>query len=201
MDICITMTMTKHITAMFLTLGLQLALVLPARAESALAPTLGISTDVLPPIMSGIAGDIGGTLAVGYGTDRFQVRALGFRTSVPSAIIGNDAFDRLSATGAAVIADVFRSRSRRGLWLGVGLERWTNTTRHAATGRETTWTTWAPTASAGYLWSWASGFYVTPHLGFTVALDPATVNVNGDTLEQPPFLPELSVKLGWNFTL
>jgi len=113
---------------------LGIAVTVPA-AEPASPTSIGVSTDLLPPVMSALAGDPGGTLAVGISAGRWQVRGLGFATSVPDPLIGNDAFDRLTAAGGAIIVDRFFAPSRRGWWIGAGLELWSSSVRHAASQR------------------------------------------------------------------
>jgi hypothetical protein len=162
----------------------------------------GVSTDVLPIALSAVAGEPGGTLALGLAHGRVQVRALAFRVALPDFAYGAPAFDRVTSVGGGVIGDYFFfSDDQRGLWLAAGLEVGFAAARHGATQETKHATVVSPTVSLGWQWRLGPGFFIGPHAGFTYALNPARVTVGADTLEQAAFAPEVSIKLGWYFGL
>src|SRR5262245_15484206 len=95
-----------------------------AEAES---KAFGVELDLLPTVLSAVAGEVGVGGNVWVGKGNFRFRAVGTHMAFPSGFQTPSGFEDRRLTVAAGIVDYFFQRGFAGPWIGGGVEYWWNT--------------------------------------------------------------------------
>ncbi len=155
---------------------------------------LGAEVDLLPVVLSTVAGEFGVGGNVWVGVDRFRLRLVGAHLAFPSAFAPDGFADRKLDVIAAV-ADVFARRDFSGPWLGTGVEYWWNEARAGAGVAR--WESPIYTIGAGWVFPIWDGLYVTPWAAGHVLLSSPEAAAGGATWKPARLAGEVSVKVGW----
>ncbi len=156
----------------------------------------GTELDVLPFATKGYYGSFFAA------RDAWRIRGVAARSSVPGFMV-KEGFNDKRTDAYAFLVDRFLGRKRvlqQGWWLGGGVEVWKNRIRAEGYSEYTHYNNLMLTAGGGYVWRISRHFYINPWAGahFAVAGEMAPV-VSGQTYKQGRFVPEASVKVGFDF--
>jgi hypothetical protein len=170
----------------------------PAPPPQAQPMAWGFTTDLLPPVVSAIAGDFGGSLQTWLGIGHARVRLVAARVSFPPALSGGDGFRARKLGVVAGLIDYVFGPRWSGFWVGGGVESWANRIEHRdAPGERASWQSAVATAGGGYIWPVLGNFYLEPWGAAHLLLDNPAVSLAGHTYHPFPVTAELSLKLGW----
>jgi hypothetical protein len=162
--------------------------------------SIGFELDALPFVFSAIEGRPGGAANVWAGSDRIRLRAVAAHIAFPPGLTPSG-FENRELTVAAGIVDCFLRPGFEGPWVGGGLEYWWNTIGTPAGPETASWNSWVATVGGGFVWKIWGNLYVNPWAAGHLLLSRPTVTLAGETWKPPPVSAEISVKLGWYFSL
>jgi hypothetical protein len=186
-------------------LGLTFAFATPARAEEpvrAQRTALGFNIDLLPTILSAANGRAGYAPQVWFGVDRVRIRLVGAHLEPPDGFaFAPEGFHHPTTTVFAAIFDYTFGPRFDGAWLGSGFEVWENTIEHDGVPGKAAWTNTVFTVGGGYIWRFAGDFYLDPWLGVHAVLNPTEVDLGSFSYTPFPLQGEVSLKVGWFFTM
>jgi hypothetical protein len=166
--------------------------------EGARDRALGVELDLLPPVMSAVAGGVGLSGQLWAGQDRWRARLVGARILFPDALGPPSPFEAQRLAVAAVIVDRFFGHGFQGPWVGAGAEYWWSSVGHEGTGSRSAWSTPVLTAGAGYVWRLWRGLYLNPWGAVHASTRDVTVTLAGDEWRPRRVSGEVSLKVGWS---
>jgi hypothetical protein len=168
-------------------------------AEGAPARAGGVELDLLPPVMSAVAGGVGLSGQAWGGQDRWRARVVGARILFPDALGPPKPFGEQRLAVVAVIVDRFFEDDFRGPWVGAGAEYWWSSVGHDATAARASWESPVMTAGAGWVCKVWHGLYLNPWGAAHWSARDATPTLAGDRWAPRRFSAEASLKVGWSF--
>ena len=157
---------------------------------------IGFELDVLPYFTGGYYGSIW------YGHGPVRGRFIVANTNVPSFFIPTG-FKDYNLQVYALIGDYFiQSSSFEKLWVGLGVEYWDGTIVSESTEISADHNNYVITIRLGYVWKFYKNFYLNPWFGLhIIAAGDTSVPVGNEEFKPPVITPEISLKLGWHFTI
>lgn len=186
-----------------MTRGLLVAVLLTVSsaraAEGAPSRAAGAELDLLPPVISAVAGGVGLSGQLWAGQDRWRVRLVGARILFPDALGPPEPFRGQRLAVGALIVDRFFFDGFRGPWVGAGVEYWWSSVGHEVTGSRTEWATPVLTAGAGFVWRFWRDFYLNPWGAVHWSTRGSSVSIAGDDWTPRRLSAEVSLKVGWSF--
>ncbi len=165
--------------------------------EPRISEAVGFTFDLLPPVMSAAAGEIGLSGQAWYAREHVRFRLVGAGLRFPDAVLGTDDFRSYRTNVMALITDYTFGKRHNGPWIGAGLELWMSTIEHEATGVETSWNSLVATVGGGYIWRLHPRLYLEPWGALHVATRSETVEIGSDRFEPRRVSGEVSLKVGW----
>jgi len=157
---------------------------------------VGLEIDLLPTVLSAIAGEFGGAANVWVGFDRLRFRAVGGHLAFPSGFLMPAGFNSRELTTAAAIVDYFFFPKFSGPWIGTGFEYWWNTVGSPAGSDKATWNSAVYTLGGGFVWKFWGNVYLNPWLAGHLLLSRPEVALYGTTWKPAPLSFEVSLKIG-----
>ncbi|HBZ65749.1 MAG TPA: hypothetical protein DEO70_02855 [Bacteroidales bacterium] len=161
--------------------------------------TVGVAIDLLPPVMSAMAGNFGYSAQLWYGYKKFRVRGVIAGFTMPDKLMGNDDFKNLHTTATALIFDYFLKNNFRGWWFGAGFEMWDNTITMKLNNQDYGFKDYVATAGSGYIFKVYKNFYVEPWGALHYVLNDEKVTFGETSYKTKKFQGEVSLKVGWHF--
>ena len=166
--------------------------------QSKVYTAIGFEVDALPYVMGGYHG------SVWVGSGQIRGRGIVARSTIPEFFVKNG-FEDNEIQVFALIGDYFIQGSDfKESWIGVGVEYWDGRVTSKSTQESADYVSYVITAGFGYVWKFYKNFYLNPWLGFHVVAAgdrEVTVGATTEKFSNPPVLPEVSVKLGWYFSM
>lgn len=160
--------------------------------------TVGISIDLLPPIMSLVAGEVGYSAQIWYGYNKFRVRGVLANFYLPDKIMGNKNFSRLKTDAKAVIFDYFLKKDFKGWWIGSGFELWNNQIESKSSLDRFKFKDYVVTLGGGYIFKVYKNFYIEPWGAIHYVVNNEKI-ISGETqYNTKRFQGEISLKIGWH---
>jgi hypothetical protein len=172
----------------------------PAAALDLRPEAVGVEVDLLPTVASAVAGEAGGALQLWVGADRNRLRLVGAHLHYPDGLTSPPFADR-SSTVAALLYDRFFRDGFTGPWVAAGVEYWWSQIGLESGPERGSWETAVATVGAGWVFPIWKGFYVNPWGAAHVPFDTSGVPVGTETYQPRAFEAEVSVKLGWIWSL
>jgi hypothetical protein len=161
--------------------------------------TVGVAIDLLPPVMSATTGNFGYSAQLWYGYKKFRVRGVIAGFTMPDKLMGNEDFEDLNTTAAALIFDYFLKNNFKGWWFGAGVEMWNNTITAKMNNQAYDFRDYVATAGSGYIFKVYKNFYVEPWGAVHYILNDEKVTVGETEYKTKKFQGEVSLKIGWHF--
>jgi hypothetical protein len=161
--------------------------------------TVGVAIDLLPPIMSATAGNIGYSAQLWYGYKKFRIRGVIAGFTMPDKLMGNEDFKDLNTTATALIFDYFLRNNFKGWWFGTGVEMWNNTINSKTNNQDYDFKDYVATAGSGYIFKVYKNFYIEPWGAVHCILNDEKVTVGEAEYKTKKFQGEVSLKVGWHF--
>jgi hypothetical protein len=183
-----------------LLLAAALALAGPAAALDLRPDAVGVEVDLLPTVASAVAGEAGGALQVWVGADRNRLRLVGAHLHYPDGFTASPFADR-SSTVAALLYDRFFRDDYTGPWVAAGVEYWWSRVGLESGPEQGSWGTAVATVGAGWVFPIWKGLYVNPWGAAHLPFNTSGVAVGASTYRPRGFEAEVSVKLGWAWSL
>jgi len=162
---------------------------------------LGYTVDLLPITLSAVSGRMGFSFQTWMGIERVRLRLVGAQMRMPDAMAEDRAFDHHDLTAGALIMDYIFGSDFGGWWVGSGFELWQNRLRHRATGEKVEWTSQVFTVGGGYSWKVAGNVFIEPWAAAHAVMNNRMVRAGGDEFTPRRFSAELSLKVGYFFSL
>ena len=172
----------------------------PAAALDLHPQAVGVEVDLLPTVASAAAGEAGGALQLWVGADRNRLRLVGAHLHYPDAFTASPFADQ-SSTVVAVLYDRFFRDDFTGPWVAAGLEYWWSRIGLEGGPERGSWATTVATVGAGWVFPLWKGLYVNPWGAAHLPFDTSGVTVGSETFHPRAFEAEVSVKLGWAWSL
>ncbi len=169
----------------------------PARADGGAA---GVEVDLLPAVLSAVAGAPGGALQLWAGRGRDRLRLVGARLALPDGLTSAPFRDR-RLTVVALLYDRFLRDGFRGPWIGGGLEAWWNRIGSERGPGTEAWFAGVATVGGGWVFPVWRGLYLNPWAAVHVPLAPPRVELYGERFDPGDVEAEASLKLGWGWGL
>jgi len=161
--------------------------------------TIGVSIDLLPPIMSATNGNFGYSAQLWYGYKKIRVRGVIAGFTMPDKLMGNDDFQDLNTIATALIFDYFLKNNFKGWWFGAGTEMWNNNITSKTDTWDYTFNDYVATAGSGYIFKVYKNFYVEPWGALHYVMNDEKVTVSATEYKTKKFQGEVSLKVGWHF--
>ncbi len=161
--------------------------------------TIGVSIDLLPPIMSATNGNFGYSAQLWYGYKKIRVRGVIAGFTMPDKLMGNDDFQDLNTIATALIFDYFLKNNFKGWWFGAGTEMWNNNITSKTDTWDYTFNDYVATAGSGYIFKVYKNFYVEPWGALHYVMNDEKVTVGATEYKTKKFQGEVSLKVGWHF--
>jgi len=161
--------------------------------------TIGVSIDLLPPIMSATNGNFGYSAQLWYGYKKIRVRGVIAGFTMPDKLMGNDDFQDLNTIATALIFDYFLKINFKGWWFGAGTEMWNNNITSKTDTWDYTFNDYVATAGSGYIFKVYKNFYVEPWGALHYVMNDEKVTVGATEYKTKKFQGEVSLKVGWHF--
>jgi len=171
----------------------------PVADSLVIQQTVGVAIDLLPPVMSALAGDFGYSAQLWYGYKKFRVRGVIAGFTMPDKLMGNEDFTNLETTATALIFDYFLKNNFKGWWFGTGVERWNNTITAKIDTKNYNFVDYVATAGSGYIFKVYKNFYVEPWGAVHYLLNDEKVTAGESEYQTKRFQGEVSIKIGWHF--
>ncbi len=156
----------------------------------------GITVDLLPTVLSAIAGDVGGGVQLWYGRDHIKARLVAARIHFPEFIAGGDGFTDQRTAAFAFIVDYVFGPHFDGWWVGGGAELWLNSIGHDGTSERADWTNVVATVGGGYIWCFAGNWFLEPWAAGHVLVNDASVTIGVTSYSPGRVTGEISLKVG-----
>jgi hypothetical protein len=172
----------------------------PAAALDLSPQAVGVEVDLLPTVASAVAGEAGGALQLWVGADRNRLRLVGAHLHYPNAFTAAPFADR-SSTVAALLYDRFFRDDFTGPWVAAGVEYWWSRVGLENGPERGSWNSAVATVGAGWVFPLWKGLYVNPWGAAHVPFNTSGVPVGASTYKPRGFEAEVSVKLGWAWSL
>ena len=158
---------------------------------------LGVEVDLLPPVMSAVAGTAGFSGQAWAGEGHWRLRLVGAHFRYPDGLLDSDAFSRRDATVLALICDRFLLPGFRGPWVGAGAEIWWSSIGDVAGPQRADWTQAVLTVGGGYVWKVWGNLYLNPWAAAHWTTTDRTLTLYGNTFHPARLSAEASLKVGW----
>ena len=156
---------------------------------------IGFEVDALPYITGGYYG------SVWVGHNKMRYRAIVTSIITPEFFL-EDGFTNNKITAYTFITDYFFKPDFQKWWLGAGLEYWKGQIQTDAKLSTAKYNNAVFTVGGGYVWKFYKNFYVNPWAAGHVRIaGDNKVMVDGKQFKPPLFIPEVSLKIGWHFSL
>jgi hypothetical protein len=172
----------------------------PAAALDLRPEAVGVEVDLLPTVASAVAGDAGGALQAWVGADRNRLRLVGAHLHYPGGFTAAP-FANRSSTVAAVLYDRFFRDDFTGPWVAAGVEYWWSRIGLESGLERGRWETAVATVGAGWVFPLWKGLYVNPWGAAHVPFSTGRVPVGATSYQPRALEAEVSVKLGWTWSL
>jgi|GEM_PF-862393 len=163
---------------------------------------LGFTLDLLPTVLSAVAGEFGMSGQTWVGIEHVRLRLVGGQMYMPQFLIGGDGFRDQKNTVGAFIVDYVFGRHFDGWWVGTGFELWMNEIGNKyAPGQKARWNNMVWTAGGGYIWRAVDNFYIEPWAALHVPMNNQNIDMAGHKFKPMPVSGEVSLKIGYFFDL
>jgi hypothetical protein len=168
----------------------------PENALASRAWTVGTEFDVTPFILKGYY------TSLFAGRNGWRARAVEATSNVPGFLVSSG-FGNKRANATALLVDRFlgpRRNEMRGFWIGGGGEFWRSRISQQNVTGDTYYNTFDLTAGGGYAWMPSRHFYLNPWADVhMVAAGSTRIDVSGKIYNQPRWMAEPSLKIGFVF--
>jgi hypothetical protein len=172
----------------------------PMAARGGAPDAVGVEVDLLPTVLSAMAGEPGGALQGWVRWKRDRLRLVGATLHFPDSL--TDApFAGHRSTAAALLYDRFLTGEGTGPWLGGGLEYWWSSIGLESGPERGAWQGPVATAGGGWVFPVWRGLYLNPWGAVHVPLTGGDVAVGPETYHPRGLVAEVSLKVGWSFDL
>ncbi len=182
-------------TGIFLLLLCAALLAQPGFSQSGKTISLGLEQDFLPYATGGYY------VGAWVGKSHLRARALIAYVNKPSFVVP-DGFTNNVVTSYALVGDYFIKEGWSGVWISGGLVYWNSSIQNSQTLGTAKYENILINGSAGYNWKLYKNFYLSPWAGLSFRVAGAKeVAVDGASFTTPIANPEISLKVGWYFSL
>jgi hypothetical protein len=168
----------------------------PDNASASRAWTTGTEFDVTPFVLDGYYASLFA------GRNGWRARAVEATSNVPDFLVSSG-FKNKRSNATALLVDRFiglRRNEMRGFWIGGGGEFWRSRISQQSVTGDTYYNTFDLTVGGGYVLKLSRHFYLNPWADVhMVAAGSTRIDVSGKIYNQPRWMAEPSLKLGFVF--
>ncbi len=154
--------------------------------------TFGIELDMVPYFTGGYH------VSLWYGKDHLRYRGVYSFTNV-SVWATPNGFKDHQLWKVAFEVDYFFKENFEGWWIDAGYQYWNSQIQDEEATQKLFYTNNVMTFGAGYVWKFASNFYLNPGASANILItNLGPFQLGGKTYTPSIITPEISLKLGWH---